>query len=93
MKSRIQKSKECWVCGAIRELHDHHIIYDKGNRPLSEKYGLKVFLCGYHHNLSDEGVHFNKELDRQLKELAQRTFEEKHGSREDFRRIFGKSYL
>lgn len=93
MKSRIQKRKECWVCGAERQLHDHHIIYGKGNRPLSEKYGLKVYLCGYHHNLSNQGVHFNKELDNQLKMMAQEVFEKECGSREDFRSIFGESYL
>ena len=41
----------------------------------------------------NEGVHNNKELDNQLKVMAQEVFEKECGSREDFRSIFGKSYL
>ena len=54
---------------------------------------MKVWLCGKDHNLSNEGVHFNKELDTHLKEFAQEYYEEHYGTREDFRREFGKSYL
>lgn len=42
--------------------------------------------------MSSEGVHFDKELDIRLKQECQKEFE-KYGSREEFRRIFGKSYL
>lgn len=69
-----------------------HIIYGTANRRLSEKYGLKVWLCGKHHNLSNEGVHFNKELDRRLKVLAQKRFEEEYPN-ESFLRIFGRNYI
>lgn len=93
MKSRIQKRKECWKCGSTHNIHEHHIFYGTANRALSERYGLKVFLCGYDHNLSDEGVHFNKDFDLELKKMAQEVFEKECGSREDFIRIFGKSYL
>lgn len=92
MKSIIQKNKECFVCRTVYGLHDHHIFYGTSNRKLSEKYGLKVWLCGVDHNLSNRGVHFNKELDLKLKQLAQRKFEETH-TREEFRTIFGKSWL
>lgn len=91
MKSIISKTKECFVCGTDYNIHEHH-IFGGPNRKLSEKHGLKVCLCGYHHNLSNEGVHFNKELDTELKELGQRAFE-LNGSREEFIRIFGKNYL
>ena len=43
--------------------------------------------------MSDVGVHFNKELDLELKQLAQREWQKRNGSVEDFRRTFGKSYL
>ena len=92
MKSIIQKSKECFVCRTVYGLHDHHIFYGTSNRKLSEEYGLKVWLCGADHNLSNRGVHFNKELDIKLKHIAQRKFEETH-TREEFRTIFGKSWL
>ena len=92
MQSIIQKEKRCFVCGTTYNLHDHHIFYGNSNRKQSEKHGLKVWLCGHDHNMSNEGVHFNKELDTELKQLAQRKFEETH-TREEFRAIFGKSWL
>ena len=92
MQSIIQKEKECYVCRTTYGLHDHHIFYGSSNRKHSEKYGLKVWLCGYHHNLSNNGVHFNKELDNRIKQTAQAKFEETH-TREEFRAIFGKSWL
>ena len=92
-KSIISNDMQCIVCGTEYGLHKHHIYYGSANRKLSEKWGCWVYLCGYHHNLSNEGVHFNKELDMSLKQLAQERFETYLGSREDFRLIFGKSYL
>ena len=92
MKSVLQDSKECWVCGRTDQLHDHHIIFGTSNRKKSEQYGLKVWLC-YEHHTGNNGVHFNKELDLQLKRLAQTYFEGHLGTREDFRAEFGKSWL
>ena len=92
-KSVIQSEKECYVCGTTYNLHDHHIIYGYANRKLSEKYGLKVWLCAEHHNMGNQGVHFNKELDTHLKEKAQEYFESNYGTREEFMEIFGRSYL
>ena len=45
------------------------------------------------HHTGDHGVHFNKPMDMRLKKYTQEQFEAKIGTREDFRRIFGKSYL
>ena len=89
----IQTEKECLVCKTIYNLHSHHIFYGTSNRKKSEKYGLKVWLCARHHNMSNEGVHFNKVLDMKIKKMAQEFFETHYGTREDFRREFGKSYL
>lgn len=93
MESAIQSEKQCYACGTTLNLHDHHIIYGTSNRKKSEKYGLKVWLCAYHHNMSNEGVHFNKTLDMALKTKAQTYYEEHYGSRQDFIREFGRSYL
>lgn len=92
MQSVIQKEKRCYVCGTTYGLHDHHIFHGTSNRKNSEKYGLKVWLCGLDHNLSNKGVHFNKELDLELKQLAQEVFEQEH-TRDEFRAVFGKSWL
>lgn len=91
-KSIIQTEKRCYVCSTTYELHEHHIFGGTANRKQSEKYGFKVCLCGRHHNLSNQGVHFNRELDLRLKIACQSKFEENH-SREDFMKIIGKNYL
>lgn len=93
MKSVLQTNKQCLVCGSSANLHCHHVIFGRGNRKKSEKYGYKVWLCAHHHNMSDEGVHFNKKLDLALKCMAQKHFESNHGSRTDFIHEFGKSWL
>lgn len=81
------------MCETTYNLHDHHIIYGTSNRKKSEQYGLKVWLCAYHHNMSNEGVHFNKPLDMKLKRMAQEYFESHIGNREDFIKEFGRNYL
>lgn len=90
MKSIIQKTKQCYVCGQVTNLHSHHILFGK-NRSNAEKYGLKVWLCYQHHI---NGVHGRDghALDLKLKQIAQRTFEEKH-TRKEFIKIFGRNYL
>ncbi len=92
MKSIIQKDKECLVCGSWN-IEEHHIFFGQANRKLSEKHGLKVWLCPTHHR-GTIGVHGRDghKLDIELKELGQKAFEWKH-TREEFIKIFGKNYL
>ena len=96
MKSIIQHEKQCLKCGSY-QVEEHHCIYGTANRKLSEKYGLKVFLCNRHHTASfyrdkSQAVHFNKKFDLEVKKLAQKSFEY-HYPDLDFRSIFGKSYI
>ena len=91
MKSIIQDEKECWVCGTTLNLHTHHIFYGP-NRKNSERLGLKIYLCARHHNMSNEGVHFDSELDDKIKIMAQKKFEETH-TREEFMSIMGRNYI
>ena len=92
MKSILQKQKRCFICGTTHNLHEHHVFEGTANRKKSEKYGLKIWLCGKHHNLSNEGVHFNKALDLTIKRIAQRVFEDEH-SRFEWMQIFGRNYI
>lgn len=91
-KSIVSNERECFVCHDTRTLHKHHIYGGIGRRSKSEELGCWVYLCPFHHNASDNGVHFNHELDLRLKQICQRLFEETH-SRAEFRRYFGRSYL
>lgn len=91
MKSILQTEKECYVCKRT-DVHEHHIFFGSANRKQSEKYGLKIWLCPPHHNMSDRGIHFDHRFDKAVKQIAQAKFEETH-SREEFIQIFGKSWL
>ena len=93
-KSIIQSKKECYITGSTHNLHKHHIFEGIANRKQSEKYGLWIYLRADWHNLSTYGVHFNKELDIKLKKVAQKRWQEYYQkTKEDFIKIFGKSYL
>ena len=85
---------ECWNCGRTDNLEVHHCIHGTANRSLSDKYGLWVRLCPDCHR-GTNGVHGKNghRKDMTLKCVAQRAFEERWGSREEFRAIFGKSYI
>lgn len=91
-KSIISNERVCLICGTTHNLHQHHIFYGTGKRSLSDKYGCWCYLCARHHNLSDDGVHFNKKLDNDLKQLAQSKFMKKYPEL-NFLKIFGRNYL
>jgi hypothetical protein len=95
MKSILSNEKECFICGLPEEctpIHKHHVFMGY-NRKNSEKYGCWVYLCARHHNMSDEGVHFNLAFCVTLQKYCQEKWESINGDREQFRSIFGKSYL
>lgn len=92
MKSILQDAPYCRVCRTTLNLHKHHVFEGTGNRKQSEKYGCVYWLCGNHHNLSKYGAHFNKELELELKQEAQKKFEEMY-DHETFIKVFGKNYL
>ncbi len=78
----------------IGNLRRHEVFFGVKQRKLSIKYGLVVFLTDERHNMSDKGIHFNKEFDLKVKKIAQKTFmEHYHKTEEEFIRIFGKSYI
>lgn len=91
MKSIMQEVNECYVCGCKRNLEEHHVMSGRGNRSLSERFGLKVKLC-YTHHRSPVGVHSDYKLKKQLEEDAQTAFE-KFYSHEMWMELFKKNYL
>lgn len=97
--SVIQPDKSyCFLCGSrtghgLDALEEHHCMEGHGKRAMSEKYGLKVYLCGSTcHREGPDSAHKNKEIKDMLHRLAQQKFEESH-SREEFVAVFGKNYL
>ena len=89
--SIMQREKVCYKTGSTENLHKHH-IFGGCRRAASEKYGCWVWLRADWHNMSDHGVHFNPEFDRQLKRECQEEFEALYGHGR-FMEVFGKSYL
>ena len=104
MKSIMQEDDElCYLCGrpagatqfgGMDSLEWHHVFEGNPDRKLSEKYGLKVRLHALTcHREGTESVHRNRRVYMELMAAGQKAFEERHGSREDFMRIFRKNYL
>lgn len=93
MKSILQREKKCFVTGSKSGLHKHH-IFGAFNRDNSEKYGLWIWLRWDRHiNASPYRTpHNDASFDLELKQMAQRKFEETH-SREEFMQIFGRSWV
>lgn len=103
MKSIIPGDKEncCFICGSCDRVENHH-IFGGPDRDVSEKYGLKVYLCNAHHH-GTSGAHGKegKSLQKYLHETGQQAIEEqwiragltKDEARARFMREFRKSYL
>lgn len=95
-ESIISNEKRCFICG-FPYVHKHH-IYGGARRVMSEEFGLWVYLCPRHHNQygSHVAVHGGfpdgKDIDRKLRILGQKKFEETH-TRAEWHRYFGTSYL
>ena len=115
MKSILQDKKSgcCYICehwrgddSIKRGLEEHHIFYGP-NRRLSERYGLKVMLCRYHHQGDIHGAHDaihnnpDRTNDQRLKAIAPHAWEKRFAkapagtekAHEEFRAVFGKNYL
>ena len=73
----------------------HHVFPGLANRKKCEKYG---FIAPLRYDLHPNGTGFNpneenKKIDCYLKRKCQEWYEEHVGSRDDFRKEFGKSWL
>lgn len=84
----------CFFCGKPAEC-EHHLIFGLGNRKLAEEDGLKVPCCNKCHNMgrTTERVHDNVMAEKLSKMLGQAIYEQKIGTREEFRSRYGQSYL
>lgn len=94
-----KKDRTCFLCMMLHGddsykdvLHEHHVIFGWANRRLSERYGLKVYLCLQHHEIGPEAIHHNDEISDMVQAYAQRAFEKKWPEK-NFREIFGRNYI
>ena len=91
--SIIDNEKVCFICRTTENLDPHHVFRGEGKRKFADEDGCYIWLCRYHHTMSDEAVHNNTPFRRTLEKYAQHLWEEKNGTREDFRKRYGKSFL
>lgn len=82
------------MCVAQVKIFTYTRCFFGKNRQRSIKDGCCVYLCGRHHNQSNEGVHFNHDLDLQLKRTMEDKWLEYYDKTiDDFRKRYGKNYI
>ena len=95
-----KQAHTCYLCMYLHSdymtrtrLEEHH-VFGGFNRKLSEKYGLKIYLCHEHHNdpFCPESIHHNKTIKHDIQRIAQRKFMTAYPDK-DFISIFGKNYI
>lgn len=92
--SILMEMDHCLICHETKNLHIHEVFYGYGKRQISIKEGLCISLCPFHHNASNHGVHFNKELDLKIKRFAEKKWlEHNNKTVEDFIQLMGKNWL
>ena len=86
---------ECIVCKSQYQIEYHHCFFGSAKRRLSDKYKIIVPLCYLHHR-GTNGIHGKngKVLDTKIKQMAQKKAMEYYDwTIDDFRKVFGKSWL
>ena len=91
--------RACYLCMLLRDdydtrkdLQEHHAMPGTANRRLSERYGLKVYLCMEHHTAGPQALHNNIKLRRLLQANAQIAFEKKY-SHEKWMEVFRRNFI
>lgn len=86
----------CYLCGAPFTV-THHIYPGYGRRDVSDREGCTIRLCPIHHNMSRAGIHFDRQLDKQIRMDCQKRWEAREGitdlEHNAFRALFHESYL
>lgn len=91
--SILQKEKQCLICGTMQNIHTHEVFFGR-NRQKAIDDGCCVYLCGKHHNQSNYGVHFNRELDLSLKKVMENAWLKYYNkSIDEFITRYGRNYL
>lgn len=91
--SILQNKKECYFCKKPYECI-HEVFYGTANKKISIEDGCCIYLCNNHHNMSDNSIHFNRQMDLQVKiEMELKWMKYYNRTEENFIKRYGKSYL
>lgn len=95
MDSIVTEYKDiCFFCGKPAEA-EHHLIFGVGLREICDNDGLKVPTCNNCHNMGEvkRRIHDNPMAERLSKMLGQAIYESQIGTRKEFIKKYGRSYL
>lgn len=93
MEKCIMPQDERWKTERFEGSHRHE-VFGAYNRQKSIEDGLVIFLRPEDHNMSNKGIHFDKEFDLYAKRIAQKTWMDYyHKDRLDFLERYGRNYL
>ena len=82
------------MCVAIAKIFTYTRCFFGKNRTKSIEDGCCVYLCPTHHNMSDAGIHFNKQFDLEVKQSMERKWLETYDKTiDDFIKRYGRNYL
>ena len=71
-----------------------HEIFGGYNRQRSIRDGLVIFLTPEQHNMSNGGIHFNKDYALKAKQAGQKAWmDHYHKTTSDFIREYGRNYI
>lgn len=89
----IMPKDEFWKTKRFAGSHRHE-IFGGANRKLSIEDGLVIYLSPEMHNMSDKGIHFNKEFRDYSHKVGQKAWMKYYNkTKEDFIKRYGKSYI
>ncbi len=91
-KGIVEDMEHCYVCGT-NQVEMHHCINGRGQRSIADQYNLVIPLCPEHHRNGSYSPHRNAEINSQYAKISQAYFEQNIGNREDFMKLFGRSWI
>ena len=86
----------CFLCmcmendTSLKQTQEHH-VFGGPRRGISEREGLKIYLCVQHHIYGPYAIHTNKEVSCRVKAWAQRMWQQEHPDG-DWMELMGKNY-
>lgn len=95
------KLNVCYICGSTSKVALHEVFFGNANRSKSKEDGMVIGLCAQHHNMSNFGVHNNRDLDLKLKKQAEKIWISKYTEQsndrdsriKEFITRYGKNWL